>query len=135
MKNIVFIIFLMFLFIEIPAYAQKTTVQITPLNKITTSKRLSEGDYLEFKVLDNWDIIAGVVSKYEPNGFAGKEAILVIDNFKSLNSNNKYFGTIALNGNQHNQIMDFFTVFAQYVRGGEITILPEKSVFELWMEK
>ncbi|MBO7672170.1 hypothetical protein J6S88_02050 [bacterium] len=120
---------------EIPVFAQKTAVEITPVQKITTSKRISEGDYLEFKVLNNKDIVRGVVSKYEPNGFAGKEAILVIDNFKSLNSDNKYCGTIALNGNQHNQIMDFFTVFAQYVRGGEITILPEKNVFELWMEK
>ena len=117
------------------AFAQKIPVEITPKEKITTSCQIAEGDYLEFKVLNSTDIVRGTVTKYEPNGFGGKEAILIIDDFRTLNSDNKYSGTIALNGNQHNQIMEFFSFLAQFVRGGEVTVLPDKDIFNLWVEK
>jgi len=116
-------------------FAQKIPVEITPKEKITTSKQISEGDYLEFKVLNSTDVIRGTITKYEPNGFGGKEAILIIDDFRTLNSDNNYYGTIVLNGNQHNQVMEFFSFLAEFVRGGEVTVLPEKNVFNLWMEK
>lgn len=118
-----------------PCFARKVPVEITPVQKITTSKNIAEGDYLLFKVLNNNETVRGTVTKYEPNGLGGKEALLIIDDFKASNSDNKYSGTIALNGNQHNQVMEFFAFLAQFVRGGEVTVLPDKDIFNIWMEK
>ncbi len=119
-----------------PAFAQKTEVLITPLKKVTTStEKISEGDYIDFKVVGTDKKLRGLVVKYEENGFCGNEAVLVIDQFRALNSDDKYEGTISINGNQHNGIMEFFTDFAILTRGGEVTILPDKDTFSLWREE
>lgn len=119
-----------------PAFAEKTIISITPVKKITTAKDvISEGDYVDFKVLDSDTVIRGLVVKYEQNSWLGKEAILVIDQFRSLDdTDEKFSGTLSLSGNQHNQAGEFLTWFDLWIRGGEVTILPDKDVFSLWRE-
>lgn len=131
MKKIVLLLALLSL--SLPAFAEKTEVLITPIEKITTAgKGISEGDYVDFKVVGTDKKLRGLVVKYQENGFGGKEAILVVDRFRALNSDDKYEGTISINGNQHNGVMEFFSGWALYVRGGEVKILPDKDVFSLW---
>ncbi len=135
MKKIIFTILLSAL-VFVPAYAAKTEVLITPLEKVTTSDdNLLEGDFIDFRVVGTEKKLRGLIVKYEENGFCGKEAVLVMDQFRALNSDDKYSGTISINGNQHNGIMEFFADFMLYVRGGEVTIVPDKDTFSLWREE
>lgn len=119
-----------------PAFAKKELVNITPVEKITTANdKVMEGDYVNFKIVNTDKILRGLVVKYEPNGMLGKEAILVIDQFYDTKSGEQYTGTIALNGSQHNEVMEYLTWFDLWARGGEVTILPDKDVFGLWREE
>ncbi len=118
----------------LPTFAEKTVVEITPIQKITTAtNKLAEGDYVEFKILNSEDKIRGLIVRYQENGFGGQEAILVIDQFRAINSDKKYEGTLVINGNQHNGVMEWLLLdFATYVRGGEVTIRPNKDIFTIW---
>ena len=119
-----------------PAFAKKELVNITPVEKITTANdKVMEGDYVNFKIVNTDKILRGLVVKYEPNGMLGKEAILVIDQFYDTQSGEKYTGTLALNGSQHNEVMEYLTWFDLWAHGGEVTILPDKDVFGLWREE
>lgn len=138
MKSLILFLILtiMSLNIATPVFAKKELINVTPVKKITTAHdTVTEGDYVDFKIVNTDKIIRGLVVKYEPNGWLGKEASLVIDQFQALNSNEKFDGTISLNGNQHNDIMEFFTWIDLWVRGGEVTILPDKDIFGLWREE
>lgn len=133
-KTVLFLMLAISLLNIAPAQAREL-INVTPTAKITTANdQINEGDYVNFKIVNTDKIISGLVVKYEPNGWLGQEAILVIDQFHPQEGNEKYSGTISLNGNQHNDIMDFFTWFALWVRGGEVTILPDRDVFGLWRE-
>ena len=119
-----------------PALAKKELVNITPVEKITTANdKVMEGDYVNFKIVNTDKILRGLVVKYEPNGMLGNEAILVIDQLYDTQSGEKYTGTLALNGSQHNEVMEYLTWFDLWARGGEVTILPDKDVFGLWREE
>ncbi len=128
-------VFFTFLFLALnilPTFA-KTEILVTPIEKITTANNsINEGDYIDFKVLGTDKKLRGLIVKYQENGFGGIEAILVVDQFRAINSDDNYEGTIAINGNQHNQIMEFFASWAIYIRGGEVTIIPDKDIFTLW---
>lgn len=120
---------------NLDASSGKELVQITPVEKITTSHdKISEGDFVNFKIINTNTNVRGLITKYEPNGWLGKEAILVIDQFYTPETGEKYIGTICLQGNEHNQVMEFFTWIDLWVRGGEVTILPNKNIFSLWRE-
>lgn len=122
----------------LPATAQRTAVEITPVEKITTSNdKFLEGDYVDFKVVDSDKLIRGLIVKYEENGFGGKEAVLVIDQFRAVNSDDKYSGTLSLRGNEHNgagAVLDLEEI-AFYIRGGEVKIIPDKDIFTIWREE
>ena len=119
-----------------PAFAEKTMVEITPTKKISTSdKNLTEGNYVDFKIVGTDKQIRGLITKYDENGFAGKEATLTIDHFRAINSDEKYEGTITLKGTEHNAagtFIEYLADLAIYIRGGEITIIPDKDIFTLW---
>ena len=120
----------------LPAYAGKTIVEITPLKKFTTANnKVAEGNYVDFKVVGTDKIVRGLIVDYQENGFWGQEAVVVLDKFHAVNSKEKYEGTIELNGNQHNGIMEFEPLGfwgGTWVRGGEITIKPNKDIVNLW---
>ncbi len=118
-------------------YAAKAeNISISPIKTITTSdKKMKEGDLLYFKVkqgnrnIKEGDIVTGVITSYEPNGFIGQNAILIIENFKVEKTNEKLSGLIYCSGNEHNQIMEFLSDVSinPIVRGGEVKIVPEET--------
>ena len=118
--------------------AERTAVEITPVEKITTSNdKFLEGDYVDFKIVGSDKLVRGLIVKYEENGFGGKEAVLVIDQFRAVNSDDKYSGTLSLRGNEHTgagAVLDLEEI-AFYIRGGEIKILPDKDIFTIWREE
>lgn len=128
------------------ATAIEHTIKVTPVKKITTSnENLLEGDIVEFKVIDSTlpekikkgDIVSGYITYYEPNGFAGKEATLHIEQFQTAKGD-KLDGMIYAKGDQHNQIMEFketLGIPAIWLRGGEVNLIPKNDVFLLYMEK
>lgn len=120
----------------IPAFAQKIPVEITPVQKITTSNdKFLEGDYVDFKITGTDKIVRGLIVKYVENGFAGQEAQLTINQFRALNSDEKYSGTIFVKGCSHEFAGAFFIDIAQYIRGGEVKIIPDKDIFTIWREE
>lgn len=128
-----------------PVLAKELVIKVTPVEKITTScDKLQEGDYVKFKVIDNVndkikkdDIVTGLITYYEPNGYWGKEAMISIENFVTEN-NIKLNGAIYVKGNQHNQFMEFKDIIGipgDILRGGEAHLKPDKHVFLLYLEK
>lgn len=128
-----------------PVFASEQVITVTPVEKITTSSdKFQEGDIVTFKVIKsssekikNGETVSGFVTYYEPNGFAGKEAIVHIEQF-TAGSGTKLNGMIYAKGNQHNQIMEFketIGIPAMWTRGGEVNFIPEKDVFLLYTEK
>lgn len=124
--------------------AKELIVEITPVNKITTGgKNLQEGDFVDFRVVNDNDklkkgeIVTGLVTYLDPNGFAGKTAALNIEQFQIKTTKEKLKGGIYLDGSAHNQIMEFkdhLLLPTMYVRGGEITLKPDKHTFVIYLE-
>lgn len=126
-------------------YAQDRTILVTPAQVISTCKKssLQEGDYVKFKVVDgkgaipNDTIIQGVVRSIEDNGFYGKEAQAVIQNFKC--DGYKIAGEIYLQGSLHKTANEFANGFSSdfpfWVRGGEINLKPNEKEFILYVRE
>lgn len=129
-----FISLVAFIIFAHPVFAEKTMIQITPTKKITTSNpKLTEGDYVEFKIINTDKKLKGLITKYRENSFGGQNAILVIDQFQDPTSQEKYEGTISLSGDEHYFAVEwFFLDYAAFIRGGEVHIRPNKDVFTIW---
>ena len=90
MKRCFIIVLLLLCSVNI-VLAEKVMVKVTPAQTITTAKKnsLSEGDYVDFKTTETTkafkqgEIITGVVTSLEDNGFAVQEARAVIEHFRS----------------------------------------------------
>ena len=125
--------------------AQDRTILVTPAQIISTCKKdsLQEGDYVNFKVVDgkgvipNNTIIQGIVRTIEDNGFYGKEAQAVIQNFKC--DGYKIVGEIYLQGSLHKTANEFANGFSSdfplWVRGGEINLKPNEKEFILYVRE
>ena len=125
--------------------AQDRTILVTPAQIISTCKKgsLQEGDYVKFKVVDgkgvipNNTIIQGIVRTIEDNGFYGKEAQTVIQNFKC--DGYKIVGEIYLQGSLHKTANEFANGFSSdfpfWVRGGEINLKPNEKEFILYVRE
>lgn len=143
MKRILFILLISGA-CTLSAFAKELPVTVTPVNKLTTSgKSLHEGDFVDFKVvkdcgtLKKGDLVTGLVTNLDPNGFTGKTAYLAIEEFRVKSTGEKLNGGIYSDGNPHNQIMEFkgnLILSTLYVRGGEIIIKPDKHTFLLYQE-
>ena len=112
--------------------AEEVPVVITPVVKITTAdKNLLEGDAVDFKDVKTGEIITGLVKELTPNGFAGQQASILINNFKYKNSDKKLNGEIYIKGNEHlkyQEVTNYGILPATYViRGGEVILKPEKT--------
>lgn len=126
-------------------YAQDGAILVTLAQVISTCKKnsLSEGDYVMFKVTDGkgvipeGKIIQGVVRTIEDNGFYGKEAQAVIQNFKC--DGYKINGEIYLQGNLHKVANEFVNRFCSdfpfWIRGGEINLKPDEKQFILYVRE
>lgn len=112
--------------------AEEVPVVITPVVKITTAdKNLLEGDAVDFKDVKTGEIITGLVKELTPNGFAGQQASILINNFKYKNSDKKLNGEIYIKGNEHlkyQEVTNYGILPATYIiRGGEVILKPEKT--------
>ena len=145
-KHLFVILFLSsFLCSVLGGYAQDRTILVTPAQVISTCKKgsLQEGDYVKFKVVDgkgaipNDTVIQGIVRTIEDNGFYGKEAQAVIQNFKC--DGYKIAGEIYLQGSLHKTANEFANGFSSdfpfWVRGGEINIKPNEKQFVLYVRE
>ncbi len=114
----------------ISSIAEEVTVTITPVQKISTAdKHLMEGDTLEFKDINTNEIITGIVKEITPNGFAGEQASLLIDNFKYKNSDKILNGSIYIKGGEHKKAQEFANAVTTtvFIRGGEVILKPETT--------
>ena len=124
--------------------AEKVMVKVTPAQTITTAKKnsLSEGDYVDFKTTETTkafkqgEIITGVVTSLEDNGFAVQEARAVIEHFRSKD---KFLeGEIYLRGGQHKKLGEFvehsLPECSIWLRGSEIIVKPGEQEFILYAE-
>lgn len=123
------------------AFAGNSTLKVTPAQTITTARKnsLSEGDYVDFRITEGagkfqkGSIVTGVVTSIEENGFAGKEANVLIENFKC--NEEQIYGEIYLKGNVHKKLNDFvdssFSDFPILMRGGEVVARPGEQEFLL----
>ncbi len=118
-----------------PACAQEVLLKITPVAEFSTSKPLSEGDNVDFKVTGDTGefkkgtIITGTVMEYEPNDFSVQEARVIVGNFTDGTRNIK--GSLHLNGNSHAQVGEFAEnaqLNWSLIRGGEINIEPGQEL-------
>lgn len=121
------------LFSGISSVAEEIPITITPVTTISTaSKSLQEGDTIEFKDINTNKIITGVVKELKPNGFAGEQAAIFIDNFKYKDSDKILNGNIYIKGNEHKKHQEFannniFGTTTIFIRGGEVILKPEKT--------
>ncbi len=117
----------------ISSVAEEIPITITPVTTISTaSKSLQEGDTIEFKDINTNKIITGVVKELKPNGFAGEQAAIFIDNFKYKDSDKILNGNIYIKGNEHKKHQEFannniFGTTTVFIRGGEVVLKPEKT--------
>lgn len=123
------------------AFAENSTLKVTPAQTITTARKnsLSEGDYVDFRIIEGagkfqkGSIVTGVVTSIEENGFAGKEANVLIENFKC--NEEQVYGEIYLHGNVHKKLNEFvdssFSGFPIWMRGGEVVARPGEQEFLL----
>lgn len=117
----------------ISSIAEEIPVTITPIQKISTAdKHLMEGDTIEFKDVNSDKIITGVIKELTPNGFAGEQATLLINNFKYKDTNKVLNGNIYIKGGEHKKHQEFannisFGTTTAFIRGGEVILKPEKT--------
>ena len=126
------------------AFAEKVLVKVTPAKTITTAKKnsLCEGDYVDFKTTENTkafkkgEIVTGVVTSLEENGFAVKEARVLIEDFHTKDKT--LDGEIYLHGGLHKKLNDFvegsLPECSVWIRGSEIIIHPDEQEFILYAE-
>lgn len=127
-------------------FAKDILIKVTPEKTISTSKKFSlqEGDYVNFKVIEDTsllkkgELVTGLVTSIEDNGFSGKEAQVLIENFKYNNKPLK--GEIYLHGSVHKKMNEFvdrtfndLAVF-MFIRGGEVIAKPDEQYFILYAE-
>lgn len=127
------------------SYASDIPVKVTPNSIITTASRKSsimEGDFVDFRVLEDagylkkGDIITGLVTNIEDNGFNGKAAEILIENFQFKNK--KLKGYIYLKGSSHKKLAEFteynLSEAPSFIRGGEVIARPDECDFILYLE-
>ncbi len=120
-------------------FADEYLLTIRPVQMITSAQRkdLQEGDEYNFKVVENiknfkaGDIITGQILKYEPNGFAGQEAKIVLGNFRTQNGE-RVKGNVYVSGSQHGTFQEYANKSSfgvgVLIRGGEIKLKPDEDI-------
>ncbi len=145
MHKKIFIIAMTLLIFTGISYASDIPVKVTPNSIITTASRKSsimEGDSVDFRVLEDagylkkGDIINGLVTNIEDNGFNGKAAEILIENFHYKNK--KLKGYIYLKGSSHKKLAEFteynLSEAPSFIRGGEVIARPDECDFILYLE-
>ena len=141
MKNFSLLILSLFFCVGVTVAAE-ITVEITPASEITTcGDKLQEGDYVNFKVvkdrfpLKSGDIVTGIVTTVEDNGFYGKEACVLVENLTcgKVKLKGNVYGSGELNRRYKDWGEQGFRLWLW--RGGEVHLKPNKNIFTVYMEE
>jgi hypothetical protein len=135
-------LFLVLLLLTNIAFAGEVLLKASPVNEFkTTSKMTMEGSEVSFKT--DKGIITGVVTYYEPNGFFGKNAEVIIGNFKTEDGKSLK-GKMYLTGGEHKVLQEYmettsdlsalFNVCGSIIRGSEVILTPN-NVVEFFTEE
>ncbi len=130
-----------------PAYSY-VEVKIKPTQKITTANpNLQEGDIVNFVIEKDVFVnnkitikkdspVKGLITYIEPNEFGGQNAKITIEQFETVDVNNKKIkltGSVFRNGNAHAGVLEFISI--ELIRGGEVQISPRKDSFKLFLKE
>ncbi len=112
--------------------AEEVPVTITPVEKISTAnKNLHEGDYVDFKDVKSGEIVTGLIKELNPNGFAGEQASILINNFQYKQSGKRLNGEIYVKGGEHAKYQELanngIAPATYLIRGGEVILKPGKT--------
>ena len=141
MRNFSLLILCLFFCVGVTVAAE-IAVEITPVLEITTCKdKIQEGDYVNFKVLKDrsplkrGDIVTGIVTSVEDNGFYGKEASVLVENLTC--GKVKLKGNVYGSGELDRRYKDWGEQgFCLWLwRGGEVHLKPNKNIFTVYMEE
>lgn len=161
-KKIILILILNFAII-LPVFAEKIPVRITPVQVISTHHdEIEVGDWIKFEVVndvysgDNLYVskgtkIVGIVDFVHPNGWAGDGAQIKFKKFVTTDVNNKkviinYPLDILNNGEMATSlrqtsvqilpvVVSFVGDLAACIRGAEIFIEPDTTVYNLFLTR
>ncbi len=121
-----------------------TPVRITPVKKITTSKKsLKVGSDVKFvtsrDVFENDALVIkrntpvkGKVLSITPNKLMGLQAKMTMGEFETTDVFGETIplkGEIKKEGNPHNTFISYLDFLAVFVRGGEVQVVPEEDYF------
>lgn len=124
-----------------------TPVRVTPVKKITTSKKsMKVGNDVFFvtsrDVMENEAIVIkrntpvkGKVLSIVPNKYIGTPAVMTIGDFETTDVFGEIVplkGEVKKEGNPHNTLISYLDFLALFVRGGEVQIIPEEDYFILF---
>ena len=132
-----YLILICILLTGIYSYADEMPITITPLCKISTAdKNLHEGDRVDFKDVKTGKIITGIIKELNPNGFAGENASMLINNFEYKDSGEKLNGQIYLKGGEHPKYQHLadggLVPVSVIIRGGEVILKPDKTILTIF---
>jgi len=141
--------FIVLLTVVQTSFAKDIDVKITPLRKISTANvNLNEGDNIYFTTTEDVDLgktlylragttVSGTITSIVNNSFTCQEASIYAENFHLLNTSGKTVnlkGILYIKGRTHWMFMQFIPIFYEFVRGGEVKILPKRDIFTLYLE-
>ena len=124
-----------------------TPVRITPVKKITTSKKsMKVGNKVTFTtsrdVLENEAVVIkrntpvhGKVLSIVPNRAIGIPAKITIGEFETSDVFGEVIplkGEVIKEGNPHNTLISYLDFLSVFVRGGEVQIIPDEDYFILF---
>lgn len=137
-----------------PSYAQKIPVKIAPLQIISTHKdEIELGDRVKFQVVRDVYVneklyikknstITGVADFIHPNGWAGDNAQITLNNFHVKGIDNKdieinyplLFDGGSETGRDTKEVISYLLYITFLFRGGEIYIEPDTKVYNIFIE-
>jgi hypothetical protein len=118
-------------------FAGEVLLKASPVSEFkTTSKTVVEGSEVSFKT--DKGIITGVVTYYEPNGFFGKNAEVIIGNFKTEDGKSLK-GKMYLTGGEHKVFQEYLNqndginslalpFLGYFIRGSEVILAPGEII-------
>jgi len=145
------LIFLLTVFTHSIAFSQEIPVKVETLVKISTSDvKMQEGDDIIFVVADDVFLngklyikkgtnASGIITSLVNNGFTCQEASIYAENFKVKTVKGvtvKLSGIVYKKGRNHWMLTQFIPTemtVGNFIRGGEVEIMPQKDVFTLYL--
>ena len=136
---------LVLIFCTQQVFAEEVAIQITPEKEYKTSNNsIKEGDFLNFVLVNDvknykkGDVVVGLASEVENNGFGGKPATVYLEQFSIKGKPLR--GIIYQKGNNHPIFFEYFSgadsqsLGFSPIRGGEVFFKPNKDIYTLYLK-